>query len=150
MSSCRGGPYSMQFSIKSANITKNQLKVDGEVVIPDTQSKDLLIVLKYRRCEMTNNKKCGKNLDYVLPKVCSLVSEVGSVFGIRFNKAFSPKWDCPVKANTYKIHVNISLKGILRIPLTNLRYETKLVFQESGKKKPLGCVEGVYWLKENN
>lgn len=146
LAACRGGSYSIQFNIKSANMTKNRFTVDGDVIVSDTQSKDLQVTLKYRRCEMKKDKKCGGMVDYVLPKVCNLVSDSG-VFGIKVDKGFSPKWECPVKANTYKMQLNVSLKGIVRIPLSNIRYETKLLFQDAGKTKQLGCVEGIWWLK---
>lgn len=147
LTNCRGGSSPMQFNIKSANMTKNRFTVDGDAIVSESQNKDLQVILKYRRCEMKKDKKCGGMVDYVLPKVCNLVSDTG-VFGIKVGNAFAPKWECPVKANKYKIQMNVSLKGIIRIPLSNLRYETKLIFQDAGKKKQVGCVEGVWWLKD--
>lgn len=103
--------------------------------------------MKYRRCDLNEKDgKCGGMIDYVLPKICSLVSGNG-VFGIRLDGTFEPKWECPVKAGTYKIHMNVSFKMITRIPLDRVRYETKMILLEAGKKKQLGCVEGVWWLK---
>lgn len=135
----------MLFDIKKAVMINNTLTVNGVCDVSEPLGKTMALTWRFRRCPMTI-KDCSTEFDFPIPSFCLLMG-AKTPFGDGLGKFITPKFTCPVRKGHYRMNLTIPLKSIVEIPSSRVRYRVKLLFLDARKKKSVGCVEVVSWVK---
>lgn len=138
--------YVMLFDVHKAVMIKNMLTLVGTCSVSEPLSKSMAVTFRYKRCQMTKDD-CSREYDFPVPSFC-LLMEAKTPFGDGFGKYVTPKFTCPVKTGHYRVNLTISLKSIVDIPASRIRYRIKYLFLDAFKKDSVGCVELAIWLRQ--
>lgn len=138
--------YALTFSFSKTSLVKNILRVEGFADVSEALGKNMALTWRFRRCPMTI-KDCSSELDFPIPSFCLLMG-AKTPFGDGLGQHLQPKFTCPIKKGHYRMNLTISLKSVVEIPSSRVRYRVKLYFLDARKKKSVGCVEVVSYIKE--
>lgn len=138
--------YAMVFEITKATMINNTLNIQGFCDVSEPLSKNMALTWKYKRCPMTT-KECSKEFDFPIPNFCLLMG-AKTPFGNGLGKFVTPRFMCPVKKGHYRMNLTIPMQSIVDIPSSRVRYRNKLYFLDAKKKKSVGCVEIVAYVKQ--